>query len=472
MIKKWSVFTIAIIFAACCFIQLQFEPAYADTYQDTEFHVEYTYSVTDDWTIDLQEIHVNEIYSETPVTIPNEIDGMVVSEVHLDYTNGAYLDFSNCKGLKLVDASECMQLDMNFTGCENLQNLAANINNTIVLDGCNNLQSLYLGLRNKVCPDFSSCQSLKRLVLKGDLSGITVSDWPASLKYIELTHNRKRSYDDQLPIMDFSTISNLRNLHLVGIGADVIKCNGLNELRGFTCNSYCSRNPFAYVRSIDLSGCSQLKSTVLKYLNLRKLNMNGCKALVNLDCSHNRLQTLDLRYCKNLTRLWCDYNCIESLNLKKTKHLTKLICNNNNLNKILLPANMILKGGCTHNFLKKDPSLKMIKHMGKKRVIPQDKIAKKSVAKIRMMIIQAKEDHINVSPITVKSGHVTCFQVQVKLKGTSKWKTYTRLPNPIITIKNLQPGETYYIRTRAQLKVDRKWFTGEWSYTETVDVEE
>ena len=298
--------------------------------------------------------------------------------------------------------------------------------------------------------------------------------------------------------LDFSQAKNLERVSLDHCHIKKLNLSGLKNLKSFDCVSDLEYNENT-LQSLNLSGCSNLLSASIFSVGLEKINLKGCKSLqylrcngsdesyyaydglckennltkLNLDsctdlrylnCSINLIRSLDLSKCKRLEELYCYCNCLESLNLKNNKKLKVLGCSYNNLQRIALPAKIKLKGNCRHNFLKRKPTLQMIKHMGTNRVIPQDKISKNSVGKV-FFWRGSKEGVKKINLQFGSDGHVTRYQIQVKKKGASKWNTYNISPAHRKTIKNLKSGKKYLVRVRAQLKVDNKWYTGTWSQT-------
>ena len=67
-----------------------------------------------------------------------------------------------------------------------------------------------------------------------------------------------------------------------------------------------------------------------------------------------------------------------------------------------------------------------------------------------------------------KTKLATRYQIQIKKSGGS-WKTYNNGKDLNRTIKNLEKGK-YYVRIRAQRKVNGKWYSSKWSANTKVKV--
>ena len=470
MIKKWSCFVIAVSFLACVCIHLQSEKVFADTYQDPETGIEYTYEEHEEGMIDILQITVPDNDAAGKVSIPNIIQGKEVSGFFL----GSDSNVTEIQYTQDYFDSRCRY---EINGCETLQKIAVRSYGNIRIENCMNLENIRLGsdefVLTTISIDFDTCPSIRELIL----------------------YTRDVNYEN----LDLSRMSSLKNVQLYGFSIGKLNLSGLKGLEQFVSQTDAFGYYYSSIREIDFSGCNQLLSIRTNGICLDKVNLDGCKALQSLsigvgfhdtvyetynylselkldsctdlrylDCSSNRIRVLDLSRCKQLETLDCGGNCLDSLNLKNNKKLQTLDCYYNNLQEIKLPANIKLKGKCFHNFLRKKPSLQMIKYMSKKRVLPQDKIAKTSIGRISEQKYSGGKNKINV--LLDSRGHVTRYQVQVKKKGASKWTTYTFSPTHRKTIKNLKSGKKYLVRARVQLKVEKKWFKGSWSPTWIVAV--
>ena len=248
----------------------------------------------------------------------------------------------------------------------------------------------------------------------------------------------------------------MKTVSCTGLRLESISLNKCNSLRKLEVYSHYDED------APDASGSQQN--------DLTSLNLAACPNLKVLNCKGNKISALNLQKCKKLEELYCGDNCLTSLNLKNNKKLKKLDCSYNNLQKILVPSQKI-QGDCRHNFLRRAPSLKMIKKFGKTHTIPQDKISKESVGTPWSRCSLDTEGGLIIWCDFDLYTHFSAIQIQIKKKGEKKWRTYGNGLKVTKVIPGLETGQTYEVRSRAKLKIEKKWYTGKWSETKAIFVE-
>ena len=86
--------------------------------------------------------------------------------------------------------------------------------------------------------------------------------------------------------------------------------------------------------SLDVSGCTSLTMLNCQLNQLTSLDVSGCTALTELYCSKNQLTSLDFSGCTTLTELYCWDNKLTSLNVSGYTALTTLSCGVNQLTSL------------------------------------------------------------------------------------------------------------------------------------------
>lgn len=141
------------------------------------------------------------------------------------------------------------------------------------------------------------------------------------------------------------TITDPKNITITG-DVTSLNCSG-NELTELGLNN---------TELLSVLDCSNNK--------LQQLNLSQAPALEILLCSNNKLSALETNYIPNLSKLWCSnnpllnelnlaentklislwcYNCnLKTLNIKPNTNLTGLDCRNNKLTELILPQSETL----------------------------------------------------------------------------------------------------------------------------------
>ncbi len=115
-----------------------------------------------------------------------------------------------------------------------------------------------------------------------------------------------------------------------------LNVNGCTTLKSLNCR-------INQLTSLDLSGCAALETLICYNNQLASLNLNGCTALKSLDCSNNQFNSLDVSSCAAMTELLCGSNCLSSLDLSNNTALYRLLCDNNQLGSLDVSNNTALK---------------------------------------------------------------------------------------------------------------------------------
>ena len=99
-------------------------------------------------------------------------------------------------------------------------------------------------------------------------------------------------------------------------------------LKGKITELSCSSNKLT---SLNVHGCTSLKSLYCSYNQLTSLNVQGCADLQKLYCFNNQLTSLDVQGLTSLQELYCENNKLTSLNVQGCAALQTLFCPYNQL---------------------------------------------------------------------------------------------------------------------------------------------
>ncbi|MBQ9667843.1 MAG: leucine-rich repeat protein [Prevotella sp.] len=152
------------------------------------------------------------------------------------------------------------------------------------------------------------------------------------LTSIDLSHNTNlrelEIYMNKLTDLDVSQNTKLTKLdcrqNLIA-SLDVSKCPDLETLNCSGRDSY-SLSPMT---SLNVSGCTKLKSLSCAYAQLTTLDVSTCTALTSLTCGNNVLNTINVSGLANLSYINCWYNALTSINLEGCANLNTFYFNNN-----------------------------------------------------------------------------------------------------------------------------------------------
>ena len=217
--------------------------------------------------------------------------------------------------------------------------------------------------------DMSGCKALTFVKLtKNELTSINLSGCPL-LTYAELTSNKLTKVDvtdcpslrqlhvgyNPLPEIDLSghyAMAELRVESCRLTTLDLTDCTVLEELSAYE-NSltelklppvrsrltslWCYGNR---LRSLDLTGCSQLSLLNCGQNELTSLVLTGCSRLSRLYCYENNLAEIDVTAQRHvLGQFYCYSNRLESLDVRGFKKLSQLHCSDNRLTSLDLTGN-------------------------------------------------------------------------------------------------------------------------------------
>lgn len=114
---------------------------------------------------------------------------------------------------------------------------------------------------------------------------------------------------------------------LEGVSADRLSLAPFGSLRAVEISS-------SDIGSLDLSGCSYLKTLICEDDGIAELDLAGCVRLSELRCAGNRLTELDLSDLRALGVLDCSGNELTELALQNSPHLRELDCRGNMLERV------------------------------------------------------------------------------------------------------------------------------------------
>ena len=91
------------------------------------------------------------------------------------------------------------------------------------------------------------------------------------------------------------------------------------------------------VGSLDVSGCTVLRTLWCNYNALTRLDVSGCTTLMYLQCCSNSLTELDVSSNTELRSLDCSGNALTELDLLSNTELNAVNCYDNPLKNVVLP---------------------------------------------------------------------------------------------------------------------------------------
>jgi len=124
-----------------------------------------------------------------------------------------------------------------------------------------------------------------------------------------------------------------------------LNLEGCTELKTLACD-YNSLTELILVGCGNLESLScisaQMKELDLSARQLKEVNLTNCTALESLLCSGNELETLDVSSCAALSYLDCKENLLTELNLSTCTNLAILYCENNRFTELNILENQAL----------------------------------------------------------------------------------------------------------------------------------
>ena len=124
--------------------------------------------------------------------------------------------------------------------------------------------------------------------------------------------------------LDLSRASNLNSLNLSG-------CADLEELNLGLCSN---------LTSLTLDGCTNLKTINCSSTALKSLDVSGLSDLTYLNCAQSNVSSLSVSGCNSLKEIYCQNNSISSLSVGGLINLEYLNCTQNNMTSLSV-------GGCS-----------------------------------------------------------------------------------------------------------------------------
>ena len=133
--------------------------------------------------------------------------------------------------------------------------------------------------------------------------------------------------------------ANLTNLN------DVARFTGLTSLEFEDCENLVSGDLSGntLITEVVIQNCTSLTTFNAYNTNIKTLDLSGCSNLVTVDCSAGDITTLILDGCTALTKLVCTDNSLTELNLAECPNIEELSCTSNRISLIVLPANTVIK---------------------------------------------------------------------------------------------------------------------------------
>ena len=116
-----------------------------------------------------------------------------------------------------------------------------------------------------------------------------------SLKGIEHFGNLETLYcgNNALTELDLSKNTELKYLHCGGCGIETLDVSGLEKLEVLDFR-LTENSSYTKIKSVDVSGCTALKSIYCNYNALTELDLSDASALTRLECGNNQMPKLDI----------------------------------------------------------------------------------------------------------------------------------------------------------------------------------
>ena len=229
-------------------------------------------------------------------------------------TNLMYVDCYNCNFSDLSALSELPNLAEVYCGHNKLDSLELSQINLETLDVSGNKQLTYLLCsRNRLQSlNVTGCTALEdlRCFYNFQLQSIAGLADCAALKYLDCEGCR---------ISDLSALGGLNNLEQIYCGS--------NQLTSLEVSEKYS------LRTLDVSGNTQLTYLLCSRCGVESLNVRGCTALEDLRCFYNMLDSITgLADCTAMTYLDCENGRISDLSaVSGMTNLETLLCAHNRL---------------------------------------------------------------------------------------------------------------------------------------------
>lgn len=130
--------------------------------------------------------------------------------------------------------------------------------------------------------------------LKCSSDDIQALDFSGSTKIVQWQFTPSSALKD----IDLSGMSNLRSLIIKDINVETISIIGCHKLKDFYIDS-------DFLKNLDFSSCLEIESISVNSTSLENLNITGCKELKVLKCPYAPLTKLQIQSYHNLKTLHC-----------------------------------------------------------------------------------------------------------------------------------------------------------------------
>ncbi len=277
------------------------------------------------------------------------------------------LDVSECGSLMQLDCCNNQLVALKTTGCNSLVRLYCTYNLLPYLNvsGLSSLVELICTDNQLSSIEVDGCSSLVHLYCANNmLSALNISDL-TSLTGIDCENNSLsdlqvtgctsltgiRCYDNPLKTINVSGCSALTTIHIGddwwyyannnsdSIGDCGFKLESVNVSDCSALESLCIYNS-PLLSTLDVSGCTSLKSLSVSEACLPTLDVSRCPSLETLSISSTQLSSLSVSGLTRLTTLTCANNSLTSLTASDCSSLRTLNCSQNQLNSLIV-------SGCT-----------------------------------------------------------------------------------------------------------------------------
>ena len=225
------------------------------------------------------------------------------------------IDLNNYKSLKTIHLeNNYLMTELNLNGLPELTELNCGANkylSTITISDCPKLKKLDCSYNSLVDLNISGCDDLEELTCcSNHLSNLDVSAYK-NLKSLDCGSN-------ELTELDVSSCPDLTELNCINNDLEILDLRSNSKLTAVTCGD-------TGITGLDLSFCPDIKTVECYRCNLSELNIEGCSKLSVLVCYENELSGIDVTGCPNLYWLLCNGNGIDSLDISNCPKLTDLM---------------------------------------------------------------------------------------------------------------------------------------------------
>lgn len=147
---------------------------------------------------------------------------------------------------------------------------------------------------------------------------------------LEIIKNEKVLLISNSKVNDLMGIENFQSLHHLDVSHNPIK-----ELKGLSeniCKIYAYNTQMTELKNEDIPKGVEILD--VSFSKLKSLDVSGCEDLKFLFCNENRLKELNLTDCDSLEILMCENNLLQYLEVHELPMLEQLDCSNNLLSNL------------------------------------------------------------------------------------------------------------------------------------------